>query len=140
MSGRILLEVVTPTKIELRREVDYVVAPTMDGVEGVLPGHIRMLTQLATGILRYQVDGENRYMVVSEGFMEVTPYKVVVLAEAAELAENINPEQALAEKREAEAELRRGEAAGERVNLAKLTTNLDRAIMKVNAAKKYGGS
>lgn len=138
MSGQILLEVVTPTKIELRKEVDYVVAPTIDGIVGVLPGHIRLLTQLTTGILRYQVDGKDQYMVVSDGFMEVTPHKVIILAEVADLAENINPEQALAEKREAEVELHRGEAAGERANLAVLSTNLDRAITKVNAAKKHG--
>lgn len=136
MSGRILLEVVTSSKIELRKEVDYVVAPTVDGIVGILPGHIRLLTQLTTGILRYQVDGTDHYMVVSEGFMEVTPCKVIVLAEVADLAENINPEQALAEKREAEAALRRGEAAGDRANLAVLSTNLDKAITKVNAAKK----
>jgi F-type H+-transporting ATPase subunit epsilon len=140
MSGRILLEVVTPTKIELRKEVDYLVAPTIDGIVGVLPGHIRLLTQLTTGILRYQVDGKDQYMVVSDGFMEVTPRKVIILAEVADLAEDINPEQALAEKREAEAALHRGEAAGERANLAILTTNLDRAITRVNAAKKHGDS
>jgi F-type H+-transporting ATPase subunit epsilon len=135
MSGRILLEVVTPTKIELRKEVDYVVAPTIDGIVGILPGHIRLLSQLTTGILRYQVDGKDYYMVVSEGFMEVTPVKVIILAEVADLAEDIDPEQALAEKRGAEAALRHAEAAGERANLAILSTNLDRAITKVNAAK-----
>lgn len=140
MSGRILLEVVTPSKIELRKEVDYVVAPTIDGIEGILPGHIRLLTQLSTGILRYQVDGDNKYMAVSEGFMEVTPSKVIILAEVADLAEHIDPEQALAEKHEAEAALHRGEAAGERANLAILTTNLDRAITKVNVVKKRSDS
>lgn len=138
MSGRILLEVVTPSKIELRKEVDYVVAPTVDGIVGILPGHIRLLTQLTTGVLRYQTDGIDHYMVVSEGFMEVTPYKVIVLAEVADLAENIDPEQALAEKREAEAALRRGEAAGDRTNMAVLTANLDKAITKVNITKKHG--
>lgn len=138
MSGRILLEVVTPSKIELRKEVDYVVAPTVDGITGILPGHIRLLTQLTTGILRYQIDKTDYYMLVSEGFMEVTPSKVIVLAEVADLAENIDPEQALAEKREAEAALRRCEAAGDRANLAVLTTNLEKAITKVNITKKHG--
>ena len=137
MSGRILLEVVTPSKIELRKEVDYVVAPTVDGIVGILPGHIRLLTQLTTGILRYQVDGTNHFMVVSEGFMEVTPSKIIILAEVADMAEKIDPERALAEKREAEAALRRAEAAGDRANLAVLTTNLDQAITRVNITKKH---
>jgi len=139
MSRHISLEVVTPTKIELKKDVDYIVAPTIDGIVGVLPGHIRMLTQLSTGILRYQADGIDQYLVVSEGFMEVTPFKVIILAETADLAENINVEQALAEKREAEAALHRGEAAGAGATLTRLEVNLERAITKVNAAKKYGG-
>jgi F-type H+-transporting ATPase subunit epsilon len=138
MSGRISLEVVTPTKIELKKEVDYVVAPTIDGIVGVLPGHIRLLTQLATGVLRYQVDGINNYMAVSEGFMEVAPHKVIILAEAANLAEHIDVEAAFAEKREAEAALHRATTAGENMNLTRLEVNLERAITKVSVAKKYG--
>lgn len=138
MTRRISLEVVTPTKIELKKDVDYLVAPTVDGIVGVLPGHIRMLTQLTTGILRYQADGIDKYLVVSEGFMEVTHFKVIILAEAADLAEQINLEQALAEKREAEAALHRGETDG--ATLTRLEVNLERAITKVNAAKKYSGS
>jgi F-type H+-transporting ATPase subunit epsilon len=107
MSKHILLEVVTPSKIELQKEVEFVVAPTIDGVVGVLPGHVRLITQLATGVLRYEVNGVNHYMAVSEGFMEVTPHKVIILAEAAELAENIDVEQALTEKRQAETDIHR---------------------------------
>ena len=137
MSRRISLEVVTPTKIELKEEVDYVVVPTIDGVVGVLPGHIRLLTRLTTGVLRYRVNGVDNYMAVSEGFMEVTPHKVIVLAEAANLPEHINVEQALAEKREAEAALHRAMAAGEKMNLLRLESNLQRAIIEIDIAKKH---
>lgn len=136
MSKHLLLEVVTPSKIELRKEVDFIVAPTIDGIIGILPGHIRLITKLTTGALRYQVDGKDYYMAVSEGFMEVTPYKVIVLAEAAELAENINVEQALQEKREAEAVLHR--PLTEKVNLTSVELGLERAITKLQVAKKYG--
>ena len=102
MGKQILLEIVTPHRLELQKNVDYIVAPTVDGIVGVLPGHIRLITQLATGVLRYQINGKDSYMAVSEGFMEVTPHKVIILAEVADLAENIDVEQALAEKRQAE--------------------------------------
>lgn len=136
MSGRISLEVVTPTKIELRKDVDYIVAPTIDGVVGVLPGHVRLLTRLSTGVLRYQIDGIDKYMAVSEGFMEVAPHKVIILAEAADLAENVEVEQTLAEKREAEDALHHG--LTETNHIARLEVNLNRTIAKLNAAKKYG--
>ena len=78
---KLKLVVVTPTRIELEQEVDYVVAPTVKGMIGILPGHIRLMTVLDTGVLRYRVNGESFYMAVSEGYMEVTPEKVVILAE-----------------------------------------------------------
>jgi F-type H+-transporting ATPase subunit epsilon len=136
MSKHILLEVVTPSKIELQKEVEFVVAPTIDGVVGVLPGHVRLITQLATGVLRYEVSGVNHYMAVSEGFMEVTPHKVIILAEAAELAENIDVERALAEKRQAETDVHR--PLTEKINFYQAEIELERAITKLEVARKYG--
>lgn len=134
MSGRIMLEVVTPTKTELKVEVEYIVAPTINGVVGILPGHIRLITELTTGVLRYKIDGKDHYMAVSQGFMEVTPFKVIVLAEAAEMGEKIDPQKALDEKRAAEDEVRRSLGAP---NLPQLEIALERAEAKVEAAKKY---
>jgi F-type H+-transporting ATPase subunit epsilon len=135
-SKRIWLEVVTPTKLELRKEVEYVVVPTKDGVVGILPGHIRLMSLLDTGVLRYKVGGNNYYMAVSEGFLEVTPHKVIVLAEAADLPENIDVKAALAEKREAEAVMHR--PPGGKADLVKLEVSLQRAITKLDVAKKMG--
>ena len=134
-TDRILLEVVTPTKVELRKEVDYVVAPTIQGMIGIMPRHIRLMTILDTGVLRYKINDENFYMAVSEGYMEVTPHKVIVLAEAAELAEHIDVEQALAEKRQAEAELYRPMA--EKISFARAQVNLQWALTKLQVAKKH---
>lgn len=136
-SGKtIWLDVVTPTKLELRQQVEYIVAPTVQGMTGVLPGHIPLLSQLATGVLRYKADGVERAMAVSDGFMEVTPTKVIVLAEAADLPEHIDVEQALAEKRQAEEDLRH--PAENRLDMVKAHTNLQRAMLKLQVAKKYG--
>ncbi len=136
MGNQIMLEVVTPHRLELQKQVDYVVAPTIDGIVGVLPGHIRLITQLATGVLRYEIDGENNFMAVSEGFMEVTPQKVIILAEAADLPENVDVEQALEEKRQAEEALRH--SLVEKINYNQTEITLARAINKIEVAKKYG--
>lgn len=134
-SNKLLLEVVTPTKVELSEEVDYVVAPTILGMIGIMPRHIRLMTVLDTGVLRYKKNGANFYMAVSEGYMEVTPHKVIILAEAAELPEHIDVEQALAEKRQAEAELYR--PMGEKISFVRTRVNLQRALTKLQVAKKY---
>ena len=134
---KLLLEVVTPTKIELSEVVDYVVAPTIQGMVGIMPRHIRLMTILDTGVLRYKKNGENYYMAVSEGYMEVTPNKVIILAEAAELPEHIDVEQALAEKRQAEAELYR--PMEEKISFARTKVNLQRALTRLQVAKKHHG-
>ena len=138
MSHRIVLEIVTPSKVELRKEVDYVVAPTLEGMIGVLPGHIRLITHLTTGVLRYQIDHTDYYMAVSEGFMEVTPHKIIILAEVAELPENIDVEKALADKRQAEELLRR--SLDEKINFAKIQIALERAVTELEVARKYGNT
>ena len=135
MGKQILLEIVTPHRLELQKNVDYLVAPTVDGTVGVLPGHIRLITQLATGVLRYQIDGNDSYMAVSEGFMEVTPHKVIILAEVADLPENVDVDQALEEKRQAEEafhHLLNG------INFAQAEIALERAAAKLELAKKRG--
>lgn len=134
--SRLVLEIVTPTGIALRKDVDYVVVPTVDGPIGILPGHIRLMTKLTTGVLRYKLDDQDHFMAVSEGFMEVTPHKVNVLAEAADLPENIDAEQALADKREAEEAMHR--SLNEKMNFTQAALNLERALAKLQVAKKYG--
>lgn len=134
---KILLEVVTPTRVELRKEVDYVVAPTIRGMLGILPGHIRLMTVLDTGVLRYKIDNVDYYMAVSEGYMEVTPTKVILLAEAAELPEHIDVARALEAKRKAEAALHR--PMDEQISFTRMSVSLQRALTRLQVAKKYGG-
>jgi F-type H+-transporting ATPase subunit epsilon len=134
---KLLLEVVTPTKVELSEVVDYVVAPTIQGMIGIMPRHIRLMTVLDTGVLRYKKDGVDYYMAVSEGYMEVTPNKVIILAEAAELPEHIDVERALAQKRQAEAELYR--PMEEKISFARTQVHLQRALTRLQVAKKHHG-
>jgi len=136
--AKLLLEVVTPTKVELTEEVDYVVVPTIKGIIGILPRHIRLMTILDTGVLRYQKNGVNYYMAVSEGYLEVTPHKVIILAEAAELPEHIDVQLALAQKRQAEAELYR--PMNEKISFARSRVHLQRALTRLQVAKKYRDS
>ena len=132
----IWLEIVTPSKLELRLQVEQVVVPTVCGSTGILPGHIRLVGQLDTGVLRYLLDGNWHYLAVSEGYLEVGPTKVIVLAEVADLPEEINVEEALAEKRRAEDELHRRIA--EKLDFTTAQINLERSILKLQVAKKSG--
>ncbi len=91
------VEVVTPERTVLSQEATLVVAQTADGQIGVLPNHIPIVTVLDTGVMRVQAEGadQERRLAVSGGFLEVSPdNKVTVLAQTAELAEEIDVDRA----------------------------------------------
>lgn len=108
MAGKILLEVVTPEKLLLSKEVDEVIAPGSEGEFGVLSGHCHFLSALRIGELRYRVGDQIDHMAVLWGYAEVTPTKVTILAEIAEKAEDIDVERAQAAVEKAEERLKAG--------------------------------
>ena len=85
------LEIVTAERLVYSEQVNGVVAPGIEGELGILPHHAPLLTVLQAGELRIMKDGEDdTFMVVSGGFLEVMANRVVVLADAAERAEEID--------------------------------------------------
>lgn len=89
------LDVVTPEKLLLSRNVEEVIAPGSQGEFGVLKGHAAFLTTLKHGMITVYDDEKNKiHIAISGGFSEVTPDKVIILAEQAELAADIDLEQA----------------------------------------------
>jgi F-type H+-transporting ATPase subunit epsilon len=98
----IKLEVVTAEKSVLSEDVDVVVAPGSEGELAVLPHHAPLMTALSPGELRARKGGEEIVLCIGGGFMEVRPDRVIVLADAAERAEEIDLERAEEAKRRAE--------------------------------------
>jgi F-type H+-transporting ATPase subunit epsilon len=84
------LEVVTPDRALVHETVAEVQLPGREGYLGILPGHTPLLTELATGTLSYRQGGQTRRVAVSGGFAEVLPDRVIVLADVAERAEEID--------------------------------------------------
>src|SRR5271170_2633204 len=86
----IKLEIVTPARQVLRETVESVELPGRTGYLGILPGHAPLLTELGIGELTYRKGGETRHLTVIEGYAEVLPERVIVLAEVSERAEEID--------------------------------------------------
>ena len=105
MSEQLRLELVTPERIVLSEEVDEVRVPGVLGEFGVLPGHTPLLTSLGTGLLTYFQGGRRQQLVVQNGFVEVLPDRVTLLARIAETAEEIDVVDARTQLTEAEAKL-----------------------------------
>jgi F-type H+-transporting ATPase subunit epsilon len=78
---RISLTVVTRERKIIETEADEVVLPASDGEIGVLPGHTPLLATLRIGQLRYRTGSRVERLVISWGFAEVLPDRVIVLAE-----------------------------------------------------------
>ncbi len=103
------LEILTIERQLFDEEVSMVIAPSADGVVGILPHHQPMLTALEHGELVIRVEGrQDRYVAIGGGVMQVLPDQVVVLADRAEHAAEIDLEVAEEAHRRALETLERG--------------------------------
>lgn len=94
MAENFLLEIVTPYRKLLSKEVEELTAPGAEGEFGVLAGHTPFLTVLKPGELSYKKGGETGYIAVAKGYAEVLPDKTTILVDSAESASEINAEAA----------------------------------------------
>lgn len=99
------LEIATPERQLVREEVSEVQLPGKNGYLGILPGHAALLGQLGTGVLTYLLGGRKRSICLQGGFVEVSNDHVRVLANIAELCEDVDIEKARAELARASQEL-----------------------------------
>ena len=100
------LDVVTPEKAVLSRKALEVVAPGSQGEFGVLIGHTPFLTTLKPGQIIVKTEDRDIYLAVGGGFAEVISNRVIILAETADVAEDIVAEEAKAEIDQAHEKLR----------------------------------
>jgi F-type H+-transporting ATPase subunit epsilon len=125
------LEIVSPERRAFADEVDMVVVPGIDGQLGILPHHTRLITALGTGELRIKKAGTEQLLFISGGFVEVTPDKVIVMADLAEHSDEIDEARAVEARKRAEAEL---EQAKDPVDLARVRAALQTALMRERIA------
>lgn len=136
MAGNIKLEVVTPEKVVVSDETQIVASPGVLGEFGVLIGHTPFLTTLKTGIIRYtDLDQKERLVFVSGGFAEALPDRVTILAESAELREDIDLERAKAAMQRAQQRLAQ-DRSKEDINFERAKAALERAITRIKLVEK----
>jgi F-type H+-transporting ATPase subunit epsilon len=96
------LEIVTPQRQLFCGQVDVVYVPGREGCMGILPGHAPLLTELKIGVISYKVAEKEHKLFCGWGFAEVLPDQVSILAEKAELPEEIDLETARKDKETAD--------------------------------------
>jgi F-type H+-transporting ATPase subunit epsilon len=132
MAERLTLELATPTRMVVAETVDEVVVPGSEGYFGVLPGHAPLLATLGIGELTYRIGREERHVAVSGGFAEVRNDKVIVLADTAELPQDID--RARAERARDRAEQRLSARSQEETDYVRASAALARALTRIQVA------
>jgi F-type H+-transporting ATPase subunit epsilon len=136
MADRIHLEVITPERKVFEAEVDRVEVPGLDGELGILPGHTEMVSQLKpAGLLTYHIDEQKGEMAISDGFVEVTPDRVIVLANYAARPEDIDLSSALKLRENAELQLQRAMSDPD-IDIVRATIELERASIELQIAER----
>jgi len=133
------VEVVTAERQLYSGEADTVIAPGSEGELGILPRHAALLTTLKVGQLLIRLGGAEDPFFVSGGFLEVSNNSVIVLAETAEHAEEIDQARAEAARRRAQEHLQQAQSDVER---AELVGALERAATRLHIAditRRKGG-
>jgi F-type H+-transporting ATPase subunit epsilon len=101
----IKLEIVTPEAKTFSDDVEMVTLTGSDGEMGILPQHMPLMTQLVAGEIIARKGGENVFLAVGDGFVQVTGDKVSILTDMAIRAENIDEAKAEEARKNAEARL-----------------------------------
>jgi F-type H+-transporting ATPase subunit epsilon len=130
--AKLQVELVTAEGRVLSEEADFVKAPGIAGELGVLPHHIPLMTPLRTGEVLVRNGGEEQYLFVAGGFLQVLPDKVVILADAAERAEDIDEARAEEARHRAQQLM---EQKADTADAAEAAAALERAMFRIRIAE-----
>ncbi len=131
----LLLEIVTPERLAYRGEVDEVVVPGSEGQLGILPHHVPLISLLGLGELRIKRAGQQESFAIYGGFLQVRPDKVIVMAETADFAADIDLERARHARQEAERALEAGFV--EPADLVQARAALQHALLRIRIAERH---
>lgn len=130
------LTITTPERVVLETEVRSVNVPTLDGEIGILQNHIPLVSILAAGELSLTtIKGEQQVMAVSGGFVEVRDNQIVILADTAEKAEEIDEARAQAAREKAQALMQ--ERATDDVGFADAQAAMAKELARLKVVRKH---
>ena len=132
MANKIRLDIVTPESMVYSEEVNMVIARATDGDVGILPGHAPLIAGLEIWPLRILTDEGEDHMAISGGFIEVTPQKITILAEAAEKPSDIDLDRAMKARDRAQERLSRSD---ESTDVLRAEIALKKAINRIQIAQ-----
>jgi F-type H+-transporting ATPase subunit epsilon len=106
MNDTLRLQIVTPDGTAYSEDVNMVTLPGVEGQLGILPRHIPLMTPMVAGEMIVRKDGQDGFLVVGDGFVEITGDRVAILTDLVINAENIDEAKAEEARQQADALLR----------------------------------
>jgi len=131
---KLVLEIITPTKVILNEEVDEVTVPTVNGEISILPNHVDLLTKIKPGELIIHRSNKDELFAITGGFLEVSKNHINILADHAVRAADI--EIAKAEQARERAQRAMKEKASEK-DFAVADAELRKALLELKVARKH---
>jgi len=133
----IKFEIVTPERVVLRQEALQVTVPTTSGEITILPDHIPLVSILQSGVIEVKrADNIVEIMSVSGGFIEVLKDKIVILADTAERAEELDEERIKEAHKRAD-ELKKSAKATDDIDFADVSARIEKELARLRAVNKW---
>jgi len=135
--SKIKFRITTPEKIVLEEMVDQITLPTQAGEITVLPGHVALLTIVVPGVIETKSDKKSNTMAVSGGFLEFHDNEMIILADTAERAEEIDVKRAEDARKMAEQLKQDARKSHDEEQFAQVISIVEKQLARIKAAKKY---
>ncbi len=133
----IKFEIATPERVVLKRQARQILVPTEEGEITILPEHTPLVSILKPGVIEAILeDDSTEIMSVSGGFVEVLKSKVVILADSAERAEELD-EEAVEEARKKAQESKDNAQSEDQMEFTEIAVRLERELARLRAVKKW---
>jgi len=133
----IKFEIVTPERVVFSEEISQITLPTTTGEITILPDHIPLVSILQPGVIEIKrADNRVDVMSVSGGFVEVTRGKIVILADTAERAEELDEEKIEEARRRAEDSKKNAKFVDD-VQFTEVAAKLERELARLRALNKW---
>jgi F-type H+-transporting ATPase subunit epsilon len=133
MPDTLRLQIVTPEAIVFSEDVHMVTLPAVEGEMGIYPQHVRLITQVVPGEIVVMRDGQERYLAIGEGLVEITASQVSIVTDMAIPVENIDEAKAAEARARAEARLREKISDEE---VASVNASLVRSLAQLQVRKR----
>jgi F-type H+-transporting ATPase subunit epsilon len=136
MASTLKLEIVTPDGTAYSEDVEMVTLPGVEGQMGVYPQHVPLLTQMVPGEIIVRKGGQDYFLAVGEGMIEVTADHVALLTDMAIAAEHIDEAKVEEARRRAEARLQEKLSDEE---VASVNSALAHSLAQLNVKRRRRG-